>query len=101
MDIVLEPVRVCGTMKNNMITTIFLALFLVSTALNVWVILNYNSSIHKLQQLKGNSMAVLPVIQQLLNESIEYSKTHPDMAHYLQGTSGGAPKAVPAAKPNK
>jgi hypothetical protein len=92
-------------MKNNTVAAIFLALFLVSTALNAWVILKYNSSLHTLRQLQANSMAVVPVVQQLVNESLEYSKTHPDMQHYLQGGPlAPAPRAAapaPTAKPTK
>lgn len=94
-------------MKNNLIATIFLALFLVSTTVNAVVIFKYNSSLHQLRQLQAN-LAVIPVIQQLYNESVEYGKSHPDMARYLQMPATGAPKAgapvsapAPAAKPNK
>lgn len=88
-------------MKNNMITAIFLALFLVSTTLNVWVILTYNGTLQKLRQLQTN-VGAIGAVQQLYNESVEYGKTHPDMVHFLQNPLAGAPVSAPTnAKPNK
>lgn len=78
-------------MKNNQIPAVFLGLFLLSTAANAWVIINYNSSYRELKRLQGGVEAV-SVVQALYNESVEYGKSHPDLARVLQPA---APANVP------
>jgi hypothetical protein len=87
-------------MKNNQLTAVFLALFFLSTAANVWVIFQYNSTFHKAQRIQSNVMG-LNVVQLLYNESAEYGKTHPDMAHLLQTTGVGTANKPAAPAMNK
>jgi hypothetical protein len=85
-------------MKNNQLTAVFLGLFFLSTLANAWVIYKYNSSFRQMQQLQSGLM-VVNVIQGLYNESAEYSKSHPDMAHLLQSTVGGQAQRPAATAP--
>ncbi|HZV34536.1 MAG TPA: hypothetical protein VFB72_08145 [Verrucomicrobiae bacterium] len=86
-------------MKNNQIPAVFLGLFLLITAANAWVIFSYNSSYRELKRLQGGVEAV-SVVQALYNESVEYGKTHPDMARLLQPAApANVPRATTATKP--
>jgi hypothetical protein len=87
-------------MKNNQLTAVFLGLFFLSTLANAWVIYKYNSSFRQMKQLQSGLM-VVNVIQGLYNESAEYSKSHPDMAHLLQSTVGAPRPATTAPVPAK
>jgi len=73
-----------------------LGLFFLSTAANVGLILMYNSALAKLQNLQTTAFAV-HMVQNLYNESVEYSRTHPDIAPYLKPSASAKPAAPNAS----
>lgn len=91
-------------MKNNQLTSMLLGLLLLSTLATIGLILKYNSSLHKLQRLQPELVAAnnaRSIVQAILNDTIEYSKTHPDINRLLQPYTAGAKPAAPAAAPAK
>ena len=91
-------------MKNNQLTGMFLGLLFLSTLASVGLIYKYNSSFHKLQRLQPELIAAnnaRSLLQAILNDTLEYSKTHPDINRVLQPYNTGSKPAAPAAAPAK
>ena len=94
-------------MKNNQLTGMLLGLVFLSTLASAALMWKYNYAIHRIQSLQGEpavaeASAAQTVMQQLLNETVEYAKSskNPDITRIVQGVTGG--KALPSApKPAK
>jgi hypothetical protein len=74
-------------MKNNQLTLILVILFFLTTLATGLLVVRYNSSVHKLQdaKLRANNAVVLGrVFNQLITESVEYSKKNPAIDPILQ-----------------
>jgi hypothetical protein len=74
-------------MKNNQLTLILVILFFLTTLAAGGLIILYNRSVHKLQdaKLRANNAVVLGrVFNQLVAESVEYSKKNPAIDPILQ-----------------
>ena len=87
-------------MKNNQLATMFLGLLFLSTAFSSFLILRYNSALHRLQNLQPQLVAesnARSLIQAIMNDTIEYSKTHPDINKVLQPYTIGGKPAAPAS----
>ncbi len=64
-------------MKNNQLTLILVIVFFLTTVAAGGLIFMYNNGFHKLQEAQGrgnNAVNLRTVFQQLISESIEYSK---------------------------
>jgi len=64
-----------------------LFVLLLSALFSAWLSLRYTSSLRKLQRLQPQIMQVNAfnsIFQALKNDTVEYSKTHPDLATILQ-----------------
>lgn len=84
-------------MKNNQLTSMLVVLLLLSTLASVGLTIKYNFAFHKVQRLQPELVAAnnaRNIVQALMNDSIEYSKTHPDLKPVLQPFIGG-PKPGP------
>jgi hypothetical protein len=91
-------------MKNNQLAGMLLGLLFLSSLASIGLIYKYDSSLHKLRRLQPEVMAAnnaRNILQLLLNDSIEYSKTHPEMKTVLQPYMGGGRPATTAAAPAK
>ena len=89
-------------MKNNQLAGMLLVLLFLSTLASAGLIYKYDSSLHKLQRLQPNLIAAnnaRNIVQAIMNDAIEYSKTHADMKALLQPYLGRPPG--PAAAPAK
>jgi len=78
-------------------------LLLVSALASVYFTIRYNFAFHKLKRLEPELVTAnnaRNIIQSLLNESVEYSKTHPDIKPVLQPYIA-APKTPATAKTAK
>ncbi|MDB6023636.1 MAG: hypothetical protein JWQ04_3493 [Pedosphaera sp.] len=87
-------------MKNNQLTGMLLGLLFLSTLATVGLIYKYNSSVHKLQALQSEVVAAnnaRGLVQAILTDTVEYSKTHPDINRLLQPYNMGSKPMTPAA----
>jgi len=90
-------------MKNNQLTSMLVVLLLLSTLVSVGLIIKYNFAFHKLKRLQPELVSAnnaRNIIQALLNDSVEYSKAHPDLKPVLQPYIS-APAHPGAAAPAK
>jgi hypothetical protein len=94
-------------MKNNQLTGMLLGLVFLSTLASAGLMMDYNHTLHKIQDLQGQpgvaaANAAQTVMQSLLNDTIEYAKTtkNPEIARLVQGVTGGK-SPLPASKPAK
>lgn len=98
-------------MRNNQLGGILLGLFFLSTLATAGLTLKYNSNIRQLQQLQPILNSVNTgrnLMQALLTDTVEYSKTHPDINRVLQPYITSKPQTAPPpatstvpAKPSK
>jgi hypothetical protein len=88
-------------MKNNQLTLVLVILFFLTTVATGFLVIRYNSSIHRLQEAKGrenNALILGKVFNQLIAESVEYGKKgNPAIEPILQSLTNG-PAAKPATK---
>ncbi len=87
-------------MKNNQLTLILIILFFLATLDTAWLVIRYNISLHRLQEAQSRGRAALilgKVFNQLIGESVEYSKKNPAIEPILQSLTNQA-AAKPAIK---
>jgi hypothetical protein len=73
--------------NNNQLAQMLLFVLLLSALFSAWLSLRYTSSLRKLQRLQPQIMQVNAfnsIFQALKNDTVEYSKTHPDLTAILQ-----------------
>jgi hypothetical protein len=84
-------------MKNNQLTLILVILFFLTTLAAVGLMVRYHISVHRLQdaRVRANDAVILgKVFNQLIGESVEYSKKNPAIDPILQSlTNRAAAKA--------
>ena len=84
-------------MKNNQLTLILVILFFLTTLATVGLIVRYKISLRGLQdaRARANDAVILgKVFNQLIGESVEYSKKNPAIDPILQSlTNRAAAKA--------
>lgn len=92
-------------MRNNQLGSMLLGLLILSTLAGIALTIADHHYVLKLQRMQPQLNNGRNLFQSLLNESAEYGKTHPEMAHLLQSHLGGQPQAAttpaPATAPAK
>jgi len=87
-------------MRNNTLVAIMVALLFCCTALVLIYTLRINVATNRMKSINTQlnaAAAVRQLIQATYGESVNYSKTHPDIIPLLQSFTNNAAPANPAA----
>ena len=89
-------------MKNNQIALVLVGLMFLLSLGTVLLLLRYNASAKELKDLTFKIQMANNTdnfMQQLFNQVLEYSKTHPDVNPIVHSFTNGAANAPAPAKP--
>lgn len=105
-----EPVKVfrpiTQSMKNNQILSALTGIFLLCSLVTFYNVWHYRNSLKQLSEIQGRASYVRsvlePMLQSLLNDTVEYSKKNPAVMPILQLLTNGPARTaapMPMAKP--
>ena len=89
-------------MKNNQLIAALVGILFLCSLSTAYLTWKYRSSMNELQDIQGKAAYVntyRPILESLLNDTIEYSKKNPAIGPLLYSVTNRAKAAAPAAKP--